>query len=330
MCGAQVAGMGRSGSEFKLSPSPSASVALQGSSPTMAPAFDRINAWQREERAHAAAGGCCGKRADGACSGKIAAPASPVGVRGSALALPAPDNAMEPVGSGDCRGTQACAASRDAAVGVRTLDLAEGAVTKQAAAPCCGTRRRRDDLDGTAAADCAEGGLGRSTHRCDAGGIVSHNSAEGKQTPLPALRLEATAPSPMDSCKRSKTDPASPRLYKVRHPTPVQCTVCEMLLAEVPHPPAPTSKPCYSQLALQAGSWKLTYGSVLMCAVPAARTDPRQHQRRLHRLRRELQVHRLHLRVRRLVQRAQGTPLVPSLCRGSRLLRVFNRETLRL
>ena len=210
--------MGRSGSQFKLSPSLAASAALQGPSASASPASVRINAWQREERAHAAGNGCCGGRADGARSGKAAARASPAGLHGSALALSVPSHTAEPGNGGNCRGTRASAASGNAMVDATALIPAEGAAAKQAAAPCCGTRRRRDDLDGSIAGACAEGVVAGKLGAGDRRGASRDGRpglAEGQQTLLPALRLETSVPSPMDSCKRSKTDPGSPRLHKV-------------------------------------------------------------------------------------------------------------------
>ena len=217
--------MGRSGTEFKLSPSLAASAILHGQSAAAAPAGDRVNAWQREERAHAAAGGCCAGRVDGACNGKAAAEALHTGPPGLALALPASGTDQEAVKSGGSSGTRACEAPGAAAArAAASLGVAERAATKQAAAPCCGSRRRRDELDGSAAAGCVEADVSRpgATERRDAASGDDSNGAEGGQTQVPALRLETSVPSPADCCKRSKTAPASPRQHKVGCPTIVQ------------------------------------------------------------------------------------------------------------
>ncbi len=216
---AQVAGMGRSASGFKLSPSLAASAILHRQSVTAALASDRVNAWQREERAHAAAtGGRCAGGADGACSGKAASEALRTGPSELALALPASGADQEAVKSGGSSGTRACEGpGASAARAAASLGLAEGAATKQVAAPCCGSRRRRDELDGSAATACAEGFEGRqgAAERRGTGGNADSNGAEGEQAQLPALRLKTSVPSPVDCCKRSKTAPASPRQHKV-------------------------------------------------------------------------------------------------------------------
>lgn len=222
-CWAQVAGVGRSGAEFKLSPSLAASASLHRQSVSAAPASDRVNAWQREEQAHAASGRCSAGRTDGVFSRQAVVEALHAAAPGLALALPASGNGQEAAKSGGSSGTRACEAPGAAAArAAASLGLAEGAATKQAAAPCCGSRRRRDELDGSPAADVAEeaadGRLG-ATERRGTSGHVDSNGAEGEQPQLPALRLETSVASPVDCCKRSKTAPASPRQHKVGCPT---------------------------------------------------------------------------------------------------------------
>ena len=202
--------MGRSGSGLGLTRALPASASQPQQGWGTDTTIDRSNSWQKDEQAR---GGCCGGRASGPCCGKADARALPAGqaVKALTLALPVANRDQQASRGGSCCGKRACGADAVAAPTGGMVDVGEGALERQAAAPCCGTRRRRDELDGCAAGADAEG-LGDD--KAGSGGCCGA-SMESGQTLQAGLSLKVNVDTAADSCKRSKTGPASPRLHKV-------------------------------------------------------------------------------------------------------------------